>query len=158
MGSSLRSLWGISTPYIFGATFQNLAIYYKLKRHKEGIYLYISNCCTFYLVSKNSKSDATALFFMLQLLSLHFFSLCCLFITVLLDANHKISTNLPLASTISLALKMAASAHCGCQTVCLMADSSATATVSSQREAASIFPIVPNEISITYMQVYQYFH
>lgn len=92
-------------------------------------------------------------------LSLHFFSLClCLFITVFPDTNHKISANLPVAPTISSALKMAASAHCGCQTVCLMADSSATATVSSQREAASIFPIVPNEISITYMQVYQYFH
>lgn len=39
-----------------------------------------------------------------------------------------------------------------------MANSSAAATVSSQRKAASIFPIVPNEISITNMQVYQYFH
>lgn len=84
-----------------------------------------------------------------------------MFITLLQmtsNTGHKISFNLPMATTISLAMKMAASAHCGCQTVHLMADSSATATVSSQREAASIFPIVPNEISITNMQVYQYFH
>lgn len=72
--------------------------------------------------------------------------------------GHKTSSNLPMASTISLAMKMAASAHCGCQTVCLMADSSTAATVSSQREAASIFPLVPNEISITNAQVCQYFH
>ncbi len=74
------------------------------------------------------------------------------------NTEHKISSNLPMASTISPAMKMAAAAHYGCQTVCLMADSSATATVSSQREAASVFPIVPNEISITNMQLHQYFH
>lgn len=55
-------------------------------------------------------------------------------------------------------MKMAASARSGCQAVCLMADSSAAATVSIRGEAASIFPIVPNEISIRNMQVYQYFH
>lgn len=72
--------------------------------------------------------------------------------------DHKISSNLPMASAISPAMKMAALAHCGCQTVCLMAESSTAAAVSSQREAASIFPLVPNEISITNTQVCQYFH
>jgi len=63
-----------------------------------------------------------------------------------------------MATTISTAVKMAASVHCKCRPVCLMARSSATASVSSQREAASILAIVPNEISITNMQVYQYYH
>lgn len=67
------------------------------------------------------------------------------------------SPNLPMATTITITMKVAASVRCGCQTVCLMVDSSATTTVTSQ-EAASIFPIVPNEISIMNMQVYQYFH
>lgn len=62
----------------------------------------------------------------------------------------------PTASTISRAVKMAASAQRGCQTVRLMADSSAT--VSSLREAASIFPLVPNEILITNTPLCQYFH
>lgn len=59
------------------------------------------------------------------------------------------TTNLPMASTISLAMKMAASARRGCQTVCLLAESSAAAPVSRQRETASIFPLESNEISIT---------
>lgn len=96
----------------------------------------------------------TACFFNLFLWHIHH----CATVRLTSNSDHKISSNLPMATTISLAMKMAALARCGCQTVCVMVNSSATATVSSQREAASIFPIVPNEISIANMQVYQYFH
>lgn len=94
-------------------------------------------------------------------LKLLFSSLCGMFITslqIVSPNDHKISSNFTVATPIRLAMKMAASVHCECQIVCLMANSSAKASVSSQREAASIFPIVPNEISITNMQIYRYFH
>lgn len=68
----------------------------------------------------------------------------------------KISSSSANSINNSRAVKMAASAQRGCQTVRLMADSSAT--VSSLREAASIFPLVPNEILITNTPLCQYFH
>lgn len=108
------------------------------------------------LIEINFKPDATALSFITTIGFSGLITVSVLRMTS--NTDHKITSNLPMATTISPAMKMVASAHCGCQTVCLMADSSATAAVSSQREAASIFPIVPNEISITNMQVYQYFH